>query len=419
MISTEVFMDINSMRHLGHSLRKIARDTGLHRKTVTTYLANNSFPKYHREKKTHSVLEPYTQIIKDYLEEDNYQATWILGRLKRMGYTGSYETLKLYVRTIKEQKQRIAYTRFETEPGLQAQFDWGEFTVQEADGRKTTLYGFIMVLGYSRAMYVEFVERCTLETFMDCHIRAFKLLKGVPAEILYDNMKHVVISRENGKAVFNTEFLHFAHHYGFKPVACPPYSPWVKGKVERPISYIREQFWRGYNFTSVVRANEEVQKWLSETANQRIHGTHHEEVQKRWEEEIPFLGQLPPSDYDTSLKFFRKVYKDCLLSFGGNRYYVPGHVGKRVLLKVKGDFIRIYHDADLLAAYHAPERKGTTVGIPRQRPPQTRPGNRPEYWKMKGKATRGLVTQSLYPEVRPRPLSEYEKYAQGGVPWNS
>ena len=276
-----------------------------------------------------------------------------------------------------------------------------------------------MVLGYSRAMYVEFVERCTLEAFMDCHIRAFGALGGVPAEILYDNMKHVVISRENGKAVFNTEFLHFAHHYGFKPVACPPYSPWVKGKVERPIDYLRERFWRGYELTSVARTNEDVRAWLAETANQRIHGTHHEQVQKRWEEEIPFLGQLPPRDYDTSLKFFRKVYKDCLLSYNGNRYYVPGHVGKRVLLKVKADFIRIYHDEELLAAYHAPENKGATIGLPKERSVQTERSIRQYYGRMKGKASRGLVTSTLYPEVSPRPLSDYDKFAQGGVSWNS
>jgi transposase len=77
---------------------------------------------------------------------------------------------------------RVAYTRFETEPGLQAQVDWGDFTVIDASGKTTTVFAFVMLLGYSRAMYVEFVERCTLETFMDCKIRAFSHLGGVPAE---------------------------------------------------------------------------------------------------------------------------------------------------------------------------------------------------------------------------------------------
>jgi len=418
MITTEVFMDIVALKRSGHSLRWIARKLGIHRKTVKKHLERNSFPTYQRTVTKPSILEPYHQIIRDFLDEDDYQATWILTRLKRMGYTGSYDTLKVFVRSIKEQKCRIAYTRFETEPGLQAQVDWGDFKVVDALGKTTTLYAFVMVLGFSRAMYVEFVERCTLEVFMDCHLRAFRHLKGVPAEILYDNMKQVVVGREHGKPTFNTEFLHFAKHYGFTPRLCPPYSPWVKGKVERPMDYLRESFWRGYGYTSLAQTNQDVLVWVTEIAHQRIHGTHRQQVQARWEQEQPHLGPLPASDYDTSLKFFRKVYKDCLLSFGGNRYYVPPQaVGRRVLLKVKASVVRIYHDAEFLALYQIPEQKGQTIGIPAK--PARTPQQTPRYGRDKGKATRGLVTGTLYPEVYHRPLEEYDRYAAGGASWNN
>jgi hypothetical protein len=336
-----------------------------------------------------------------------------------MGYAGSYDTLKVFVRSIKEQKVRIAYTRFETEPGLQAQVDWGDFKVTDANGKTTTVYAFVMLLGYSRAMYVEFVERCTLEIFMDCHIRAFMHLGGVPAEVLYDNMKNVVIGRENGKPAFNIEFYHFARHYGFTPRLCPPYSPWVKGKVERPMHYIRESFWRGYTFSSLADANRDVMRWKRETADQRVHGTYRQQVIARWKEEVPHLGELPPSDYDTSLKFSRKVYKDCLLSYGGNWYYVPADaVGKRVLLKVKGNDLRIYYDATLLKQYQIPDQKGQTLGMPKA-PVRLAPQQTPRYGRDKGKATRGLTTRTLYPEVYHRPLSEYERYVVGGDSWNS
>jgi hypothetical protein len=112
------------------------------------------------------------------------------------------------------------------------------------------------------------------------------------------------------------------------------------------------------------------------------------------------------------------VYKDCLLSFGGNRYYVaPQAVGKKVLLKVKNGVIRIYHDADLLAVYQIPETKGQTIGIP-SRPSRT-PQQTPRYGRDKGKATRGLVTRTLYPEVYRRPLAEYDRYAAGGALWSN
>ena len=209
MIATEVYMDILALKRQGHSLRAIAKKLDIHRKTVKKHLESNSFPTYSRTSAKPSILEPYHQIIQDFLDEDDYQTTWIFERLKRMGYVCSYDTLKVFVRSIKEQKCRIAYTRFETEPGLQAQVDWGDFKIVDNAGQTTPVYGFVMVLGFSRAMYVEFVERCTLESFMDCHLRAFQQLRGVPAEILYDNMKHVVIGREHGKPSFNVEFRHF------------------------------------------------------------------------------------------------------------------------------------------------------------------------------------------------------------------
>jgi len=185
------------------------------------------------------------------------------------------------------------------------------------------------------------------------------------AEILYDNMKNVVIGRKDGKPLFNTEFLHFAYHYGFQPKPCPAYSPWVKGKVERPMNYIRERFWRGYPFESLNRANRDIITWLNETANKRIHGTHRQAVNQCWEQEIPSLGKLPPMDYDTSIKVFRKVYKDCQISYNGNRYVVPYHVvGKNVMLKIKHNLIRIYHDHEFLASYNEPVQKNTLMSNP-------------------------------------------------------
>ena len=423
MISAEVFMTIIAMNKIqGYSIRKISRMTGKHRNTVKRYLEGNEFPRYRRQKKE-TKLSAYHQAIDDFLSEDAYQATWIYDRLKRMGYTGAYESVKVYVRGIKEQKKRLAYLRFETEPGLQAQFDWGDFQILDADGRVTTVYAFVLLLGYSRAMYVEFVERCTLEAFMDCHARAFRYLGGIPSEILYDNMKNVVLRKSEGKPGFKLEFLHFAHHYGFQPTLCPPYSPWVKGKVERPIHFLRERFWRGYRFTSLERANADIMFWLNATANERVHGTHGHPVRVRWAEETPHLRMLPASDYDTSLKVFRKVYKDCRLSWEGSRYQVPHHVvGKRVMLKIKHRRILIYDDQNLLVSYQQPDVKGKSLGYPwldaalRYDKEQLQ---KKSYTGRKGKATRGLITRSLYPQVAQRPLREYEQYAAGGVLWNN
>jgi transposase len=423
MISKEVYMDIRAMKRSGKSIRTIAKELGLHRSTVKKHLEHADFPQYRKDKRKDSILAPYEQTIRDFLSVDSYRATWILDRLRERGYLGGYNLVKRFVREIKAQNNRLAYIRFETEPGRQAQFDWGDFQIEESGGRTSKVFVFILVLGYSRADYVEFVDRCTLETLLDGHIRGFKYLGGVPAEILYDNMKHVVLGRDAaGKPVFNPECLHFAHHYGFQPRACAPYSPWMKGKVERPIDFLRERFWRGYHYSSLRQANQDVLAWLNETANRRVHGTHHQSIEERWAQERPRLGPLPAFDYDTSLKTFRKVYRDCQISFDANRYVVPHRaVGQTVLLKVKNGQIRIFLDQNLLATYTEPTTKHNVLAHPQfyEDLRKDREQLRRKYGRAKGKATRGLSHGSLLIDVDQRSLRVYDELAQGGISWNN
>lgn len=422
MISLEVFMDIISLHRRGISARSIAKKLGIHRNTVKKHIESGSLPQYKKRKRQGSILDPYKQLIEDLLAEDDYQATWIFERLQNIGFEGSYGTVRDYVRSIKDQQYRLAYARFETEPGLQAQVDWGDFQIENEDGSTSTKSMFLMVLGYSRAMYVEFVEQCSLETFMDCHIRAFHYLQGVPAEILFDNMKQVVVGRERGKALFNVEFLHFAHHYGFVPKACPPYSPWVKGKAERPMDFVRQRFWRGYTYKSLEKLNDDVKAWLNEKANMRRHGTHGQLIVERWKKEQASLGILPYKDYDTSIKVFRKVYKDCQISYNGNRYLVPYHVvGKKVMLKIKHGRIRIYDDNIHLVTYDEATGRNELIGnrLFYEQLKRDKEFSKRKYGKKKGKATRGLTIGSLFPQVDQRPFTEYERYEQGGIRWNS
>jgi len=415
-------MDIIALHRQGHSMRFIAKKLGLHRNTVKKYIIGKRFPEYRRTTRRLSILAPFTRIIEDWLSQDNYRASWIFERLKPIGYSGGYDTVKHFVRPHKEQMARIAYVRFETMPGLQAQVDWADFQVREPNGTTSTLYLFLLILGYCRAMYAEFVPRCTLESFLDGHIHAFHYLGGVPSEALYDNMKHVVIRRLVGRVNFNPELLHFARHYGFTPKACPPYGPWVKGKVERPVDYIRESFWRGYPFESVDKANRDLRDWLDTTANRRIHGTHRQPIIERWAQEKPQLGPLPTAEYDTSLKVFRKVYKDCQVSYDSNRYLLPHSVvGKQVMLKVKNGTIRFFDDERLLVSYAQAEGKYHLVGNPffYEQLKADQEQIKRKYGRIKAKATRGLSIGSLFPQVMYRPLADYERLAQGGGLWNS
>lgn len=413
MVGKEECMEIWALKRQGCSIRAIARKLGIHRTTVKKYLQNKEFPKYEAVERK-SGLMPYYQMIADWLSHEDYQATRVHELAAQQGYSGGYETVKRYVRMLKEKRDRVAYLRFETLPGQQAQVDFADFQVVSANGDIQTLYVFVMVLGYSRQMYIEFIERCTMTTFLDCHQNAFRFLGGVPQEILYDNMKNVVVRRHVGKAQFNATFLDFTAHYGFKPVACPPYSPWYKGKVERPIDYLRERFWRGYTYTDLSHVNRDAQDWNTTVAMERIHGTTKEKVISRFTREQPHLGQLPSRLYDTSEKVFRKVYKDCQVSFVGNRYVVPHTLsGKMVLLKIKNGSLRVYDDHTLAAEYTIPEAKGQLLSHPRfyEALKKDKEQIRRKYRAPlgKGKATRGLVSNGLLHEtVQHRPLAAYE-----------
>jgi len=356
-------MDIVALKRQGLSEREIARRLGMSRKTVHKYLEDpEACERGRRPVVRESKLDSYEGNIRAWLSEDpEYKATWIYDHLRPQGYSGSYDPVKRKVHELKEESQRIAYMRFESEPGCQAQVDFGEFQVAREDGTVGKYYLFSMILGYSRKIYGEFIERCDLPTFLDCHIRAFSALGGVPEEILYDRMRNVYIGRVAGKVRFNASVQGFAVHYGFKPRVAPAYAAWVKGKVERPFSFIREGFWRGYGFTCLQTANRDLVEWLV-IKDERVHGTTHEVVRVRFERELPFLKPVPLRPFDTSYRVYRKVHKDCTVRFEGNSFVVPHTlVGKTIVLRVKDKSMRVFVDNRLVVTYTIPDGRGHLV----------------------------------------------------------
>ncbi len=420
MISRGKCMDIRSLAKQGYSQRQIARELGLHRSTVRKYLEREGLPVY-RAPERESMLAPYYPLIDGWLEEQDYRATRIYDLVKLEGFGGSYDIVRRYVRQVKEKRDRIAYVRFETMPAQQAQVDFGEFLVREPDGSWKKIFCFVIVLGYSRHVYAEFVQECTMTVFLACHQNAWGFFRGVPAEVLYDNMKNVVsrsrpVPGEPGRLEWNGRFAGFCAHYGFRPLAAPGYSAWVKGKVERPIDFVRGRFWQGYRYQGLERANGDLQRWLLGPAFEREHGTTREKVADRFFREQPQLGALPRQPFDLAERFWRPVHKDCQIAFGANRYVVPHRcVGRKVLLKVYDGVMRIYDDQELLVVYRIPAGKGQLVQDPRfyRQLRADREQLRRKYRRPAGKgwATRGLVADRSDGQVMQRSLAEYERLA--------
>jgi transposase len=362
-------MDISFYKRQELSYREIALKTGSDPRTVKKYCENpDLINKPRKSAPRPSKVDAYRDQIASYLEEDlEYRASTIYDRLRRQGYTGGYEIVKRAVRPIRQQKQCKAYMRFETEPGAQAQVDFGEFQVVEPDGTVTKYFLFALILGYSRRLYAELLDRCDMVSFLEAHQRAFAALGGTPLEILYDRMRNVFLRQLAGKTQFTQSLVDVALLYGFTPRVAPAYAPWVKGKIERPMDFVRESFWRGYAFTDLATANRDLAEWLAEKA-ERVHGTTHERVAERFEREKPYLLNLPPHPCDVSERLYRDVRKDCTVAALGNRYVVAHTlVGRKLVIRVRerDKQLRVFDDDMLVVTYTIPEGKGHLVQDPK------------------------------------------------------
>ena len=194
--------------------------------------------------------------------------------------------MKRLVRPIKQQQARLAYIRFETMPGVQAQVDWADFQISEPDGSTRTVYLFILVLGYCRAIYAEFVSRCTLESFLDGHIRAFRYLGGVASELLYDNMKHVVIRHLVGKVRLQCRAAALRPPLRLRPQGLPAVCRLGQGQGRTAGGLHPRELLAGLPVQSTLStANRDLRHWLDTMANRRVHGTHRQPVIERWQQE--------------------------------------------------------------------------------------------------------------------------------------
>ncbi len=227
-------------------------------------------------------LDPYKGIIEARLEEfPRLSAKRLYDEVQAAGYAGGYGRVRDYVRAVRPREPEEAVVRFETPAGRQGQVDFATFTLPW--GRR---YALVMVLSHSRLLWLRFYRRQTMAVLIEGLESAFGWFGGVPQELLFDQMRSVVLSdgrAGGGQLVLNADFLRFAAHWGFRPRSCRPYRAQTKGKVERPIRYIRDSFFYGREFVNDEDLNEQALLWLEGTANRRWHGTTRERPVERFE----------------------------------------------------------------------------------------------------------------------------------------
>ena len=227
-------------------------------------------------------VDAYRGIVETRLAEyPKLSAVRLFEEIKAAGYEGGYTQLKEFVRSVRPTPPADPVVRFETAPGHQAQVDFAEFRLPW--GKR---YALVVVLGYSRMMWLQFYSRQTMAVLIRGLERAFEFLGGVPNELLFDQLKAVIIDDERlagGKLLENAEFMRFAAHWGFRIRACRPYRARTKGKVERPIGYVRQGFFYGRPFLNDEDLNAQALSWMARTANVRTHRTILEAPQARFE----------------------------------------------------------------------------------------------------------------------------------------
>jgi len=362
VLEVEEWMDIRTLRKEGHSIKSIARITGFSRNTVRRVL-REAGPSGFRVPERASRLDAFKVYVKERFESCGLSAVRILNEIKPMGYDGSVWTLRRFLESLKPAQERLRKltVRFETPPGKQGQVDWaycGRFP--DSSGRLVPVYAFVMVLGFSRMLYVEFTSSMKIHSLIRCHINAFAFFGGWPLEILYDNMKQVRL----GPSELNPLFLDFARHYDFAIKTHRVRRPRTKGKVERMVYYVRDAFLNGRSFTDFSDLNAQARHWLSHVANARTHATTGRVPVELWKEEglTSTTSIAPYRLYEISS---RKAGFDGFVRFEQSRYSIPPeYAGQTVLVGKEGERI-VIRSGDMVVAEHALAQKGgATVAEP-------------------------------------------------------
>ena len=348
MVKEQSMLDARIMQAQGMKQREIAQQLGVTERTVRNYLRYPPRPR--KKPKKASVLDPFKSYIRGILEEyPYYNGVVLCERLKAQGYTGGISILRDYMAEIRKRIVTAAARRFESEPGFQAQVDWKEFGRQWVDGKLRKLYAFVMVLGYSRKVFVHFTTSMKQEVLLGCHVLAFEYFGGVPKEILYDNMKTAfVYEPSSGTFHANGKLKALAVHYGFIPRRCRVRRPQTKGKVERAIGYLAGNFWprlEGVPLT-VDGLNEAKVSWLEGIEKKPLRELGASRAE-RFGVERPYLSALPSVAYDFRRVVRPIVSRESTIELETNRYSVPPqYIGETLTVKID-PFCRL---AELLAA---------------------------------------------------------------------
>lgn len=355
MIPPEHYAEIRRLYYAEHwKIGTIAAQLGVHHDTVTAAL-NRVGLRSRGGRCRATALDPFLPFVRDTLVQyPRLRATRLHEMLRSRGYPGSAVQVRRAVRHLRPAPPSEAYLRLSSLAGEVAQVDWGSFG-QVRLGRGTRpLSGFVMVLGYSRAIHAVFTLDQTLESFLRGHVEAFAAFQGVVRTIQYDNLKSVVLDRLGQAIHFHPRLLELAGHYHFAPRPCAPARGNEKGKVERQIQYLRHAFFAARPFRDLDDLHAQFARWRDEVAHQRPHPDQRDRsVAALLAEEQRVLLPLPAHPFETTLVKAVRSGKQPYVRFDRNLYSLPHtHVRRPVTLVADHQTVRLL-DGGVELARHA------------------------------------------------------------------
>lgn len=353
MIDYHRFCQIKDLHaHQGLNVSQIAQELALDPRTVSYWLVQDHFrprtPRQHPSK-----LDPFKAQIVRLLERYPYSAAQVFQRIREQGFDGGYSLVKAYVRTVRP-RRHPAFLTLAFAPGECAQVDWGSFGSVPVGQTQRRLSFFVMVLCYSRMLYVEFTVSQTMEHFLACHQHAFEFFGGIPHKVMVDNLKSAVLQRALGEApMFNPKYLDFATHNGFTIAPCNVGKGNEKGRVENGVGYVKKNFLAGLEIPDFRALNPAARQWLETVANVRVHGETKDTPLALWQTERPRLSPLPLHPFDIATVSQVRASRQFRIPLDTNRYAVPApYAGQTLTLKTYPDRLCVYH-GDTLIARHA------------------------------------------------------------------
>ena len=344
----------------------IAAQFGIHHSSVDRVLSQAGIPKAERTRQA-SIIDPYLPFLIETLAQyPRLTATRLYAMAQQRGYPGGPSHFRSHVAQLRPRKPSEAYLRLRTLPGEQAQVDWGHFDTLQIGGAKRPLMAFVMVLSWSRQIFLRFYLNQRMESFLRGHVAAFDAWGALPRVLLYDNLKSAVLERRDDAIRFHPTLLALSAHYHFEPRPVAVARGNEKGRVERAIRYIRDSFFAGRQWSAIDDLNAQADAWCAgPAANRACPEDQRMTVSEAFEQEQPHLLALPDNPFETDERVVASVGKTPYVRFDLNDYSVPHtQVRRSVTVMASLTHVRVLDGSAVIAEHPRVYGKGEQIEHP-------------------------------------------------------